>query len=266
MIGSIIGDFVGSYYEGKGIKGYSLELITPNSKFTDETVLMAATSEVLLNYEVSEIESSDFAKAYKNYGLKYPDCGYGPDFEFWLNSEGLEPYGSSGAGSSSRVMPIGFLPLPESVLMGLAELSSSATHDSPDAIRCAQAVVFAIHHCLKGANPEDVVKNIEGKFYLPLRFDWDDLHKNYEFSSYCESIIPEAIFIGLKARSFEDAMRKGLYIGGDTDTILSIAGAIAQARGLSPNKELKFRVKKILSERYSNLDSVFNDFAESVGR
>lgn len=260
MIGSIIGDFVGSYYEGKGLKGYSLDLMTPKSSFTDETVLMAATADVVMAGSLNNVSANDFALAYKKFGRQHPSCGFGPDFEHWLGSDSLEPYGSSGAGSSSRVLPIGFLPLEQDELMNLAEKSSSATHDSPDAIRCAQAVVYAIHHSLKGTAPDHVVRGIESTFYLPIRFDWEDLHKNYEFSSYCESIVPEAIFVGLEARSFEDAMRKGLYIGGDTDTILSIAGAIAEARGLSPSGDLKRKVQAALDARMPEVNSVFRRF------
>lgn len=260
MIGALIGDYVGSFYEGKGIKGYSLDLLTPASTFTDETVLCGATAQVLLSCTPEQITSEHFAQAYKLFGKRYPDSGFGPDFECWLGTDDLAPYGSSGAGSSSRVMPIGFLPYEESTLMSLAEKSSSATHDSPDAIRCSQAVVTAIHKSLNGETPESVIDAIESTFFLPLRFEWDVLHQEYEFSSYCENVVPEAIFIGLKARTFEDAMRKGLYIGGDTDTILSIAGSIAEARGLFPEQGLHFQVQKKLKASLPDVAGVFDRF------
>lgn len=266
MIGSIIGDFVGSFYEGKGIKGYSLDLITSGSTFTDETVLIGATAELLTHRDLDSLTSRDFASAYKSYGQTYPDCGFGPDFEYWLHSDSLDPYGSSGAGSSSRVMPIGFMPISESRLMKLAEKSSSATHDSPDAIRCSQAVVFAIHHCLQGVSPDEIMKAIESTFFLPMTFDWEALHQEYGFSSYCENIVPEAIYVGLKARSFEDALRKGLYIGGDTDTILSIAGSVAEARGLLPSGPMMFRVNQYLEKRLPKIHSTLQKFNASIGR
>ena len=41
--------------------------------------------------------------------------------------------------------------------------------------------------------------------------------------------MPVALWIALSSESFQEVMRKGLYVGGDTDTILSIAGAVAEA-------------------------------------
>ncbi|KNY25880.1 ADP-ribosylation/Crystallin J1 [Pseudobacteroides cellulosolvens ATCC 35603 = DSM 2933] len=41
--------------------------------------------------------------------------------------------------------------------------------------------------------------------------------------------MPQAIIAFLESESFEDAIRKAISIGGDSDTIACIAGGIAQA-------------------------------------
>jgi len=41
--------------------------------------------------------------------------------------------------------------------------------------------------------------------------------------------VPQAIIAFLESENFEDAIRKAVSIGGDSDTIACIAGGIAQA-------------------------------------
>lgn len=41
--------------------------------------------------------------------------------------------------------------------------------------------------------------------------------------------MPQAIFVFLVANDFEDAIRKAISIGGDTDTIACMVGSIAEA-------------------------------------
>ena len=49
MIGAIAGDIVGSVYEFHGIKTTKFELFTPDSTFTDDTVLTVAVADCILN-------------------------------------------------------------------------------------------------------------------------------------------------------------------------------------------------------------------------
>ena len=45
----------------------------------------------------------------------------------------------------------------------------------------------------------------------------------------CQGSVPQAITCALDATSFEDAVRNAISIGGDSDTIGCISGAIAEA-------------------------------------
>lgn len=49
MIGSIIGDIIGSTYEGNPTKNYNFELFTPGMTFTDDSVLTIAVADALLH-------------------------------------------------------------------------------------------------------------------------------------------------------------------------------------------------------------------------
>ncbi len=49
------------------------------------------------------------------------------------------------------------------------------------------------------------------------------------FDETCQGSVPEAITCFLESTDFEDCIRLGVSIGGDSDTIACIAGGIAQA-------------------------------------
>ncbi|MFA5409773.1 MAG: ADP-ribosylglycohydrolase family protein, partial [Bacilli bacterium] len=77
----------------------------------------------------------------------------------------------------------------------------------------------------KGQIKEYVVK----QFGYDLNFNLLDLQQNYTFTSKCKNSVPQAIYCFLISDSFEDAIRKSLSIGGDSDTIACITGSISEA-------------------------------------
>lgn len=54
------------------------------------------------------LKDYSFTDAVKQWGLKYPNAGYGGNFNKWLHSGSTEPYNSWGNGSAMRVSPVGF--------------------------------------------------------------------------------------------------------------------------------------------------------------
>ena len=87
MIGAIIGDIVGSVYEYKNIKTTQFPLFIEDSELTDDTVLTVAVANALLNKKA-------YQDAFKYWGRKYPDAGYGNHFAEWLAKEHSAPYNS----------------------------------------------------------------------------------------------------------------------------------------------------------------------------
>lgn len=57
--------------------------------------------------------------------------------------------------------------------------------------------------------------------------------------------MPEAITCALESDSFEDAIRNGVSLGGDSDTVAAIAGPIAEALHGIPAE-----IQKEAEERY----------------
>jgi len=251
MWGAVIGDFVGSAYEGTGLKGKDLPLVTASSTFTDDTVMTAATIQALL-------DDQSFAICYRRMGQRYPDAGFGPRFSRWLEGDSsvTDSYGN---GAAMRVAPVALIAHSVEETIELATQSAICTHNSAEGIQGAQAVALAIYMARNGFNASSIGREIERR-YFPLDFELEKLHRSYRFSaSACESV-PQAIFVALGSTSFDDCMRRGLYIGGDTDTILCMAGAIAEQLHGSTPAGLRVQVRDQLAERAPDLLELIERF------
>ena len=73
------------------------------------------------------------------------------------------------------------------------------------------------------------------RLYIEKRFGYD-LHKTYEYwhpiyswESSGQDTVPQAIICFLDSTDFEDAIRKAISLGGDSDTLACITGGIAEA-------------------------------------
>ena len=55
----------------------------------------------------------------------------------------------------------------------------------------------------------------------------DEIRPGYYFDVSCQGSVPEAIIAFLEGNSFEEVVRLAISIGGDSDTIGCMAGAIA---------------------------------------
>jgi len=224
MIGAIIGDIIGSIYEWNNIKETEFPLFGDDCKFTDDSVQTIAVAEALLNGGSSD----DFVDALKKYGKLYPKADYGGNMRKWLFSDDRNPYNSWGNGSAMRVSPCAWFAdsLEEAEL--LAEKSAEVTHNHPEGIKGAEATVMAIFLAKQGQSINEIREYIS-KHYYPLDFTIDEIRPTYQFNETCQETVPQAIEAFLESNSFEDALKTGISLGGDSDTIGAITGAIAQA-------------------------------------
>lgn len=222
MIGAIAGDIIGSAYEWFRVKTTDFELFTKKSRFTDDTVLTVAIADCVLN-------KKDYAKTLKEYGRKYPHAGYGGWFNAWLYAEPSHPYNSYGNGSAMRVSPIGFAFDDLDMVMMEAKKSAEVTHNHPEGIKGAQAVASAIFLARTGESKESIKSRIKKIFKYDLDKKLEDIRPTYEFDETCQGSVPQAIIAFLESNDYEDAVRKAVSLGGDSDTLGCMAGGIAQA-------------------------------------
>ncbi len=222
MLGAIIGDVIGSHFEWNNYKAKDFELFSSKSRFTDDSVLTFAIADSILN-------GRSYENAVMSYGNAYPEAGYGGRFKKWLKGAIKGPYNSWGNGSAMRVSPVGFAFVDETELLTEAEKSASITHNHPEGIKGAQAVALSIRLLLNGNSKEAIKTRIETDFAYDLSRKLDDIRPTYQFDVSCQGSVPESIIAFLEATDFEDTIRNAVSIGGDSDTIASIAGAIASA-------------------------------------
>lgn len=225
ILGALIGDFIGSLYEFRGIKGRNLPILTPKNKVTDESLLIYAT-DLALN------SNKDYVSQYLYVIQEYPDVGYGQRLLDWSHSQDEFYTDSYGNGSSTRAIPIANYSKSLDEALMEAEKSAICTHDEPYAILCTKAVVETLFRLKQGENADAVKECISSK-YFPLDIVLEDKTKDEEGFQECSSAIatvPVAIQIGLNSRSFIDAVRTCLYMGGDVDSIMCIACSIASMR------------------------------------
>lgn len=222
LYGAVAGDIVGSAYERRPVKTPDFLLLSPASRWTDDTVLTVATAEVLLT-------GGDFEEAYRRWGRRYPNAGYGRGFRHWLMSRHPEPYQSYGNGSAMRVSPVGWVCQTLDETLELARHSALPTHDHPEGIKGAQAVAAAIFLARNGASKTGIRSEIETRFGYNLGRTLEEIRPVYSFDPTCQGSVPEALIAFLESDSFEDALRKAVSLGGDSDTQACIAGAVAEA-------------------------------------
>lgn len=222
MIGAIAGDVIGSLYESFNIRTTEFPLFDYYSHFTDDTVLTVALADSILN-------GIDYVDLLKDYGRAYPNAGYGETFFQWVHSPQTEPYYSWGNGSAMRVSPVGFAYDTLEEVLDQAKRSAEVTHNHPEGIKGAQAVAGAIFLARTGADKPAIKAFIEETFGYYLDIPIDTLRTIYQFDVSCQGSVPQALTAFLESTDYEDAVRKAISIGGDSDTIACMAGGVAQA-------------------------------------
>jgi ADP-ribosylglycohydrolase len=158
-----------------------------------------------------------------------------------------------------RVSPIGFAFDTLEEVLHEARLTALPTHNHREGIKGAQAVAAAVYLARRGQSKEAIRTFIEKRFKYNLQRRLDDIRPTYEFDSSCQGSVPEAVIAFLESDNFEDAIRKAISLGGDSDTIACIAGGIAQAY-------YKHIPQALISETYSRLDWEFKQVIQKFNQ
>ncbi len=250
MLGAIAGDIIGSVYEGRNIKTTEFPLFSKYCRFTDDTVLTVALADSILH-------ETSYVKKLREYYFLYPRAGYGGSFHYWAQSESHEPYNSWGNGSAMRVSPVGYAYNDLERVLLEAKKSAEVTHNHPEGIKGAQATTAAIFLAREGQDKDAIKRYIEDTFGYDLHESIEEIRKYYRFDVSCQGSVPQAITAFLESANFEDALRKAVSIGGDSDTIACIAGGIAQAYYGGVPEDITEQVFEILDDRLGNVTREF---------
>lgn len=128
-----------------------------------------------------------------------------------------------------RVSPIAYAFDTEEEVLWHAKASAVVSHDHPEGIKGAQAIALAVYLARKGADKATLRRKISDRFGYDLKRTVDEIRPGYGFDVSCQGSVPEAILAFLDSVDFEDAVRNAVSLGGDSDTLACMAGAIAEA-------------------------------------
>jgi ADP-ribosyl-[dinitrogen reductase] hydrolase len=251
MLGAVAGDVIGSVYEYFRTEHYDFRLFHPHSTFTDDTVLTVAVASAILNGE-------EYGVSLKTFGRKYPGRGYGTMFRAWLRKEENEPYYSWGNGSAMRVSPVGFAFDDAEEVLKQAGMSAAVTHNHLEGIKGAQATALAIYLARTGREKAEIRDQVSSRFCYDLSRTLDQIRPGYTFDETCPGTVPQAIIAFLESKDYEDAIRKSISLGGDSDTLACITGGIAQAYYKTIPKKIVQRVNRLLPEEFREIIREFN--------
>ncbi|NBU97953.1 MAG: hypothetical protein EBS19_07055 [Spirochaetia bacterium] len=255
MIGAVIGDIIGSRFEFNNHRSEDFTLFTEKSVVTDDTILSIATADCLLH-------NKEYASTYQLYAQKYPNGNYGGMFSKWVYESDPKPYGSFGNGSGMRVSPVGWFFSSLEDTLKEAEKSAVVTHNHPEGIKGAQSIAMAIYLARNGSSKEEIKSAIESKFNYALDFNLDTLRKTNKFDETCQVTVPQSIYCFLISNSFEDAIRKAISIGGDSDTIACMTGGIAEAFYKEISDDILANTKKVIPLVFWD---IWEEFLRRVG-
>ena len=127
-----------------------------------------------------------------------------------------------------RISAVGWIgnSIPE--VKRLSYMVTSVSHDHIEGIKGAEATAVCVYLARMGKDKNEIAKYITDNYY-----DWcssvAELQANYSWDGSCQGTVPQALQCFIESTSFEDAIRNAISIGGDSDTIGAITGAVAGA-------------------------------------
>ena len=224
MIGAIIGDIAGSCYEFNNTCDYNFDMFGPEHDYTDDTICTIAVADAIMN-------GYDYQESMRKWCSRYPHPTgeYGGYFFNWIMRPDPTPYNSFGNGSAMRVSPVAWLFDTEKEVRLQAEKSAAITHNHHEGIKGAVAIAVAIFRMrtVRDKSPEIFIDTAR-EFYGEHPFD--NLPEKGRFDVTCQGCVPLSLYLASDAEDFEDAVRKAVAYGGDSDTVGAIVGSLAEAQ------------------------------------
>jgi len=260
MLGAIVGDIIGSRFTWRSHKSKKFEWFSDSCRVSDNTVLMLAIAAALMNCNGNFSQlGAEAAKSLREWAKAYPKAGYGNLFRNWVNSDSPKPYCSFGTGAAMRVLPCGYVAASQSEARELARAVTEITHNHPEGLKGAMAVAECVHMAWNGRTLSEIRQRVRQCYYR-LNFTLDELRPIYRFTETCQETVPVALEAFFESTGYEDALRNAVSMGGDSDTIATIAGGIASAYYGGVPYDLKHRALELLDGRMLAVLSEFTEF------
>ncbi len=258
LIGQAVGDALGALFEGQWPE-HIHERVKSTRKlmrytkddlwYTDDTQMAIGIAETLAEHR--QIIEPKLCEAFvANYN---PSRGYGMGARKVLDAmeDGRDyravaerhfPGGSFGNGAAMRVAPVGlFFRQDVKLVIEQARLSALPTHLHPLGIEGAQLLAIAIAYAARSEEFDraeffdELLENCQSDDYrekLEAAIEIDDAADLGTLGNGIEAIesVPTAIAsFALTPHSYEETIGNVILLGGDTDTMAAMAGALSGA-------------------------------------
>ena len=224
MIGAIIGDIAGSRFEFRNTRSFNFRLFAKDCDYTDDTICTVAVADAAMH-------DRSYAEALRDWCGRYPrpKGGYGGSFSAWLAIPDAGPYWSFGNGSAMRVSAIPFLVDNIHDAIHMAMDSAQVTHDHPEGIKGAVVTAGGGYILREHASDPKAAKAHFAAWIGNYYTVGDTKPFSNPFAETCMNAVPVAAGCLLESIDFEDAIRRAILVGGDSDTIAAITGGWAEA-------------------------------------
>ena len=218
LLGTAIGNMAGSKYERWAFKSRDFEICGKSSDITGDTVMTLAVADALTR-TIAELGYPNDSTADKTMAANASDAT-------------TDSYGN---GAAMRIGAVGFLAKTEEQVRRWSHAITATSHNSPEAIKAAEATALTVFHLRNGLSKAKLRKLIEEQYYALDGLSVEYLHETLKKDDSSQGTMPVAFTVFFESDDFETAIRNAIYIGGDTDTIGAIVGTWAQIIYPIPN-------------------------------
>jgi ADP-ribosyl-[dinitrogen reductase] hydrolase len=196
-------------------------------KYTDDTQMSIAIAELLIAEDIwtKEIVAKYFLNAFKRDERKTYSSGF---YELLKKSSSTEDMlrrispDSVRNGSAMRSVPLGYIK-DINELKQKAKIQSSVTHDTHEGIIASQTVALSAHYFIYNLGEKSELESF-------IFSHTSELYRSNKTSpTECDAIdtIDAVLTVLAKSSSLKDILFNSVDLGGDTDSVASIACGIA---------------------------------------
>jgi type I restriction enzyme M protein len=113
-----------------------------------------------------------------------------------------------------------------------------------------------------GSTKEEIADYVSGEFGYDYSETLEEMRARHKMDESCMDALPKALRSFMDGKSLEDTIRNAVSLGGDTDTIAAIAGAMAEGMYGIP---VLYKGKVLLFVE-DDMRAVLGEFEKAVGR
>lgn len=229
MLGAILGDIAGSPWTGSACRDNTYPLLPPNQTITGESLCALATAAAVL-------EGAPMVATLQLWSTRFPEMCLG---------------------GMSRATAMGWIAksLDEAQVLGRA--AARAAGESYAGYRGAEALAGTIWLARKGLAGPQLMDQIRTRYRYELGRELEELADLLPMEPAGMDTVAIAFDCALQATSTEDAIRRALYVGGDTGSSAAIAGAVAEARFGLPKHLARDLFHHIPQEQQKTIAAVY---------